>query len=446
MEAKTIGKFITTLRKANGMTQKNLAEKLNVSDKTISRWERDEGAPDLSLIPVIAEIFDVTCDELLRGERKSLAEREAARETTAEPQNSVEAFNTSPREDFSAKSEKQLKRLLKVTLSQFKNRTYIALGLSVLGVIVALICNLAFLKAMLGGLLGSIFYAASIICQFIFKNRAGLSVEDSGIEEESLAEFKRNTIRLTEKSIGFTVACFGFTFPLFLVNDAYLGLAIESLLKMGLVGIIIALILYVVILFFFNASLVEKRSYPLDEKNTVIFRHNHKLLGRCALVLALLIFLTYNLQQVVADPYRLRKGTVYNDYESFVTYMEQDIPRTYQFIGNDFTGNNMYVTERIPDSTIYYDENGNETSADEALRRTLLDKNGNVVCEFIQRNGDVNTYDYTPGNGTALPVTVYTYEDWFFAKSLARATKAFFFPLYLLELTAVVWFYRKKRM
>ena len=75
MEKKTIGGFIATLRKANGMTQKDLAERLNVSDKTVSRWERDDGAPDLAVIPVIAEIFDVTCDELLRGERKSLAER-----------------------------------------------------------------------------------------------------------------------------------------------------------------------------------------------------------------------------------------------------------------------------------------------------------------------------------------------------------------------------------
>lgn len=55
-------------RKAHGMTQKELAERLNVSDKTVSRWERDDGAPDLSLIPVIAEIFGVTCDELLRGQ------------------------------------------------------------------------------------------------------------------------------------------------------------------------------------------------------------------------------------------------------------------------------------------------------------------------------------------------------------------------------------------
>ena len=71
MERKTIGGLIAALRKASGMTQKDLAEKLNVSDKSVSRWERDDGAPDLSLIPVIAEIFGVTCDELLRGERKS---------------------------------------------------------------------------------------------------------------------------------------------------------------------------------------------------------------------------------------------------------------------------------------------------------------------------------------------------------------------------------------
>ena len=60
----SIGGFIAALRKANGLTQKQLAEKLNVSDKAVSRWERDECALDLSLIPVIAEIFGITSDEL----------------------------------------------------------------------------------------------------------------------------------------------------------------------------------------------------------------------------------------------------------------------------------------------------------------------------------------------------------------------------------------------
>ena len=71
MDKKTIGKFISALRRANGMTQKELGEKLYVSDKAISRWERDECLPELSLIPTIAEIFGITTDELLRGERKN---------------------------------------------------------------------------------------------------------------------------------------------------------------------------------------------------------------------------------------------------------------------------------------------------------------------------------------------------------------------------------------
>jgi len=71
MEKKTLGSFLTALRKANGMTQKDLADRLNVSDKAVSRWERDENYPDLALLPVIADLFGVTTDELLRGERRT---------------------------------------------------------------------------------------------------------------------------------------------------------------------------------------------------------------------------------------------------------------------------------------------------------------------------------------------------------------------------------------
>ena len=69
LEDKSIGKFIATLRKECGMTQKELGDKLFVSDKTISRWERGDCSPEISLLPAIAEVFSVTTDELLRGER-----------------------------------------------------------------------------------------------------------------------------------------------------------------------------------------------------------------------------------------------------------------------------------------------------------------------------------------------------------------------------------------
>ena len=72
MENKSIGKFIAILRKEKGMTQKELGNKLFVSDKTISRWEHDECTPELSLILKIAEIFEITADELLRGEKDNI--------------------------------------------------------------------------------------------------------------------------------------------------------------------------------------------------------------------------------------------------------------------------------------------------------------------------------------------------------------------------------------
>ena len=67
MGKRTIGSFISVLRRAQGWTQRDLAEKLCVSDKAVSRWERDESAPDLSLLPLIADLFGITVDELLRG-------------------------------------------------------------------------------------------------------------------------------------------------------------------------------------------------------------------------------------------------------------------------------------------------------------------------------------------------------------------------------------------
>ena len=64
-ELMTIGKFISKLRKEFNYTQKDLADLLNVSNKTISSWENDNSSPDICYIPEIARIFHITCDELL---------------------------------------------------------------------------------------------------------------------------------------------------------------------------------------------------------------------------------------------------------------------------------------------------------------------------------------------------------------------------------------------
>ena len=64
-------KELKELRKEKGITQEELAEKLGVSGRTISRWETGFNMPDISLLVEIAEFFDVSIPEIIKGERKS---------------------------------------------------------------------------------------------------------------------------------------------------------------------------------------------------------------------------------------------------------------------------------------------------------------------------------------------------------------------------------------
>ena len=66
MKKKTLGMMISSLRKEKGMTQLELAEKMGVTDKAVSKWERDLSFPDINSIPKLAEVFEVSVDELMQ--------------------------------------------------------------------------------------------------------------------------------------------------------------------------------------------------------------------------------------------------------------------------------------------------------------------------------------------------------------------------------------------
>lgn len=65
------GDFLRSLRKAKGLTQEDVATRLMLSPKTISRWESGLGLPDISIITNVATLYDVTVDEILKGQRNS---------------------------------------------------------------------------------------------------------------------------------------------------------------------------------------------------------------------------------------------------------------------------------------------------------------------------------------------------------------------------------------
>ena len=68
MNAEKTGLLIYELRSRKGLTQKELAEKCNVSDKAVSKWERGDGCPDVSVLPKLAEVFGVEVESIMNGE------------------------------------------------------------------------------------------------------------------------------------------------------------------------------------------------------------------------------------------------------------------------------------------------------------------------------------------------------------------------------------------
>ena len=65
------GSFVAQLRKERGLTQKELAQRLPVTDKAVSKWETGRGFPDLKLLEPLAQTLEVSLVELLQGERTS---------------------------------------------------------------------------------------------------------------------------------------------------------------------------------------------------------------------------------------------------------------------------------------------------------------------------------------------------------------------------------------
>lgn len=90
MDQEKIGKFISEVRKEKKLTQKQLAEKLEITDRAVSKWENGKSMPDLSLLKPLCNILDITINELLCGEHIS-----SKNETDNLEKNIVNAINYS---------------------------------------------------------------------------------------------------------------------------------------------------------------------------------------------------------------------------------------------------------------------------------------------------------------------------------------------------------------
>ena len=81
----TMGHIISTARKAQKMTQAELADKLNVTDKAVSKWERDICYPDIALLPALAQTLNINIEELLSGTSRNTSRPQLFQITTILP-------------------------------------------------------------------------------------------------------------------------------------------------------------------------------------------------------------------------------------------------------------------------------------------------------------------------------------------------------------------------
>lgn len=189
MEKKTMGAFLAALRKAHGYTQQEVSDKLNISNKTVSKWERDEGCPEIMMLPAIAELYDVTVDEILRGER---------------------IIKTENIQINDEKTEKRAKYLFDKALSRFTNLSFIAISLGMLAVVFAYLTrelSYTYTTKTVCVLLTVLISCASIIIQIVaFNNfRTNFNTEENIINEKNTAKTKKKSLIYLCITIGIVI-------------------------------------------------------------------------------------------------------------------------------------------------------------------------------------------------------------------------------------------------
>ena len=404
MGKKTIGAFISALRRAHGMTQRELGERLFVSDKTVSRWERDECTPDLSLIPAIADIFGVTADELLRGERKT------APVATEQSASSMEA--AIQRKD--ARSERQFKHLLDRRLTKYRNLSLISTGIGLLGLIVAAIINLGALRAYIAFGISLVFLLGATICQICFLMTFRMKNDDEDEADErraTLAAFNEKTLLTAKNVLWLLFELLAFCLPLTATGSAYYGLDFDAWLLYGLAYASVALILsHSIYEFFIRRLLIRKQM--LSE--CPVYPAQRRLLGRSLITLAsagILVLIASTIVQSLS-PTTFVRPYVFETKEEFVEFMAIRDSRD-EYYAWDEDGNIFVNVDSVPvepsDTVLGGKEDeviDEEFTYDGSLREYVYDKDGNVLFSYInRRQSSLIELSDTPDR---LPIRVYT--------------------------------------
>ena len=312
MEIKTMGSFMAALRKANGLTQQQVADKLNVSNKTVSKWECNEGYPEISMLPVIAELYSVSVDELLRGEKMA------------------KAFDE---EKTDVKSAERIKFLIEKAIVKFTNNSIVSIVLSSAALILAYtICDIIYNYNVLcfGYAIILILCAVSIAVTLIAFNNLISGLRSQYISEQEIVNKNIQKCIKYITCIVFLVAATleGLVLDLLMAAPSFL---FASLPATAVIGCVIA---YFVRLFLYKKFDIAEKGLSPEQK---YYRKKH--IKTTAIILVIVVLVSFLLPFIFAW-HETSIHTIYS-YPDGVGYQydnEEEAEREYYKLKGYVTG------------------------------------------------------------------------------------------------------------
>lgn len=416
MDKKTIGSFISVLRKAKGLTQKDFGDMIGVSDKTVSRWERDECAPDITLIPVIADIFDVTSDELLRGEKRK----------DFSPATEVN--------ELSQKSEKSLIILLERAYARFKTKNLISVCIATVGIFAAAICNYAFIRASLGFIIAALMIFVAVIFQIITTINSNTSDSTTENDLPSTSDYTRKILFLTFNVIALEISMLLSCIPLLFNADAYLGITFETWFIYGILGFAIGILVAFIANIIFENILIKKEIISVNEVQLKKLKLKTKTLLICLITLIVTAIIQFAVNAFGSELFST--GKIYTP-EEFVELAET--PEAFEYFDSMVDSETLTVSINEDAENQVHDDDYSEIPKEQIFK-----KDGSLLCEFYMLNENIAQYELEYGDNDEPYFIVYMKSDLREQNLIVKNINYGFVFIYILEIIIYIAIYLKK--
>ena len=369
MEKQTIGQFLSALRRSNGYTQQDVAEKLGVSNKTVSCWERDAYSPDIATIPALAELYGVTCDEILRAKR-------------APATDAAEGYEDEKARSYAFKAEKEASAIFENRLARYDNTHKTAIACIIFAAVAAVILAIVVEQATQVRL-WAFAVAAPLLCVCIFllliiNYRLNFAVSD----DERAFETRKRMYRRKNTALNFLTI----TLCSFLPCAMYLVYNF----KYYLYGVAFAVISAMFVIIAELVRRIRKPQYykPFPLKAKIFLLTVYVVLFISALVSTYCYGLHLIRTKQLYDEFD-EKVVVFKDIDELAEYMEiRTLPDCYKELSSKETDYRQLVTYEVSASDF------NEADLEPFASYSVISKDGGQTY-LIYMLYDTLNLDYT---------------------------------------------------